>query len=72
MFQLKKLVLATLISSSVFFSQAAVAAPVDLSQETKQYQTFVVEQIDELVKGTEQFVTALKTGKVEEAKNFIH
>lgn len=72
MFQLKKLVLATLISSSVFFSQAAVAAPVDLSQETKQYQTFVIEQIDELVKGTEQFVAALKTVRLKRRKNCIH
>ncbi|MDA3979581.1 iron uptake system protein EfeO [Gallibacterium sp. AGMB14963] len=68
MSNLKKLALATFISSTVLFSNTLLAAPVDLSKETKQYQAFVVEQIDELVKGTTQFVADLKAGKLEEAK----
>lgn len=68
MFNFKKLALATIISSTVLFSNTLLAAPVDLSKETKQYQAFVVEQIDELVKGTTQFVADLKAGKLEEAK----
>lgn len=67
MFNFKKIALAAAIATPVFFANAAYAA-VDLSKETKQYQDFVVAQIDELVKGTDQFVAALKAGKLDEAK----
>ncbi|MGK0554732.1 iron uptake system protein EfeO [Macrococcus capreoli] len=41
---------------------------VDLSKETDAYKAFTVDQIDHFVKDTEKFVTAFKSGKIEEAK----
>ncbi|MDH2997919.1 iron ABC transporter substrate-binding protein [Pasteurellaceae bacterium LFhippo2] len=52
--------------SSLFFATQAVA--VDLTKETQAYKEFVVEQIDHLVTDTEKFVTYLKEGDVQKAK----
>ena len=41
---------------------------VDLSKETAEYKKFVEEQIDMLLKDTENFAQLLKNGKLEEAK----
>lgn len=67
MFNFKKIVLAVAVATPALWTNTVFAA-VDLSKETQQYQAFVVEQIDDLVKGTAEFVDALKAGKLEEAK----
>ena len=41
---------------------------VDLSKETAEYKKFVEDQIDTLLKDTENFAQLLKEGKLEEAK----
>lgn len=67
MIRFKKLALAASLSSIALFSGIANAA-VDLSKETKAYQDFVIAQIDDLEKGTTQFVADLKAGNLEAAK----
>ena len=42
--------------------------PVDLTQQTEAYKTWVTGQIDLLLADTEKFVALLKAGKLEEAK----
>ncbi|MCK3656931.1 iron ABC transporter substrate-binding protein [Pasteurellaceae bacterium Macca] len=52
--------------SGLFLASNVIAA--DLSKETAGYKAFVVEQIDALVADTEKFVTYLKDGDVQKAK----
>lgn len=51
---------------SLFVAGHSIA--VDLSKETESYKAFVVEQIDLLVEDTEKFVSYLKAGNVQKAK----
>ena len=48
--------------------QAANQGKNDLSKETAEYKKYVEDQIDMLLKDTENFAQLLKTGKLEEAK----
>jgi len=48
--------------------QAANQGKTDLSKETAEYKKYVEDQIDMLLKDTENFAQLLKTGKLEEAK----
>ncbi|WHP46572.1 imelysin family protein [Mannheimia bovis] len=52
--------------SSFFIAAHAVA--LDLSKETETYKQFVIEEIDQLVTGTEKFVGYLEQGDVQKAK----
>ncbi|MFW2176695.1 MULTISPECIES: iron uptake system protein EfeO [unclassified Moraxella] len=49
-------------------ASASTASAVDLSKETAEYKAWVTAEIDQLVVGTEKFVTALNAGNVAEAK----
>lgn len=68
MFKVKKLLVATLVSSVFLFSPKVFAAPADLSAETSEYKAFIEQQIDMLVKDTQTFVMYLQQGKLDEAK----
>lgn len=57
--------LSTILSGILF---ATNVYAVDLSKETQDYKSFVIEQIDQLVLDTEKFVDYLKSGDVEKAK----
>lgn len=61
--QVKKIIVALGIGLA---SLGALA--VDLKKETEDYRRFVIGQMDLLVADTEKFATALKSGKVAEAK----
>lgn len=56
----------TLALSAVLFASSANA--VDLSKETEAYKQYVIGQIDDLVADTEKFVSYLKAGDVQKAK----
>jgi len=49
-------------------ASAGTIGPADFTSAIEQYRTFVIEQCDEFVKETEKFTTAVKEGKIEEAK----
>ncbi|MFC3748115.1 iron uptake system protein EfeO [Paenibacillus sp. GCM10012306] len=44
------------------------SATADFTSAIEQYRTFVIEQCDLFVKGTEEFTNAVKAGQIEEAK----
>lgn len=56
----------TLAISSFLIATSSQA--MDLSKETSDYKQFVIEQIDQLLTHTEQFVSALKAGDVAKAQ----
>lgn len=69
LFKSNKTFMALVVSGLLFSSPSfAVGKAVDLSVETKAYKAFVEDQVSMLLKSTEQFVAALKAGKLEEAK----
>ena len=55
-------------ADSAVSQQSQENGKVDLSKETAEYKKFVEDQIDTLLKDTENFAQLLKEGKLEEAK----
>ena len=55
-------------ADSAVSQQSQKNGKVDLSKETTEYKKFVEDQIDMLLKDTENFAQLLKEGKLEEAK----
>lgn len=55
-------------ADSAVSQQSQENGKVDLSKETAEYKKFVEDQIDMLLKDTENFAQLLKEGKLEEAK----
>ncbi|WOV85739.1 EfeM/EfeO family lipoprotein [Sporosarcina jeotgali] len=49
-------------------AETAAAAPTDLQQETDAYKQFALEQMDQFVVETDKFVSAVKEGRIDDAK----